>query len=200
VYLSRYADIQKETRWDQCLGTCKKSLQKLVQDFGEASPYFAILVADGDKMGNAIAFIDSSKKHREFSQALADFAREARSIVQQNSGVLVYAGGDDVLAFVPLDKSVACSRSLYDEFAKNAPWSRDGTTFLCRSVCHGSFYGTIGRYSYLWANRRETCKNHILVRASKKTRWFRHPFDQTRQQSNCGKIQLVGMPGSVSES
>lgn len=128
VYLSRYADIQKETKvGSNVLEPCKKSLQKLVQDFGEASPYFAILVADGDKMGNAIAFIDSSKKHREFSQALADFAREARSIVQQNSGVLVYAGGDDVLAFVPLDKSVACSRSLYDEFAKKMqPWSRDG--------------------------------------------------------------------------
>ncbi|MFA6929598.1 MAG: type III-B CRISPR-associated protein Cas10/Cmr2 [Lentisphaeria bacterium] len=128
VYSSRYVDIQKETGvQSEALQSCKKALQNLIQTFGEASPYFSILVADGDKMGAAIASIQSSGKHREFSQALAAFAGEARNIVQQNSGVLVYAGGDDVLAFVPLDKSVACSRSLYDAFAKKKqPWSTEG--------------------------------------------------------------------------
>jgi len=35
----------------------------------------------------------------------------------KHNGCLVYAGGDDVLAFVPVDQCLDCSRTLHDEFA-----------------------------------------------------------------------------------
>ena len=80
-------------------------------------PYYAVLLADGDRMGQAIDRQASFADHRRLSQALAGFARQARAVVEQrHRGELIYAGGDDVLAFVPLHRAVACARELAQDF------------------------------------------------------------------------------------
>jgi CRISPR-associated protein Cmr2 len=91
-------------------------------------PYYAILLADGDYMGKVID--EQSKqgagKHREISQALDSFARNVEKIIETYTGALVYAGGDDVLAFMPLDTVLACAQELAGEFARQlAPFSYD---------------------------------------------------------------------------
>lgn len=76
-------------------------------------PYVACLVADGDRMGATLNALGSRDRHREFSATLSAFAREARTIVERDHrGALVYAGGDDVLAFVCLPEALACARAL----------------------------------------------------------------------------------------
>lgn len=82
----------------------------------EPQPYFAILVADGDRMGDLISRQDDPKAHRSLSKTLDDFAREARHIVRDHKGFMVYSGGDDVLAFLPVNRAVACARALSEEF------------------------------------------------------------------------------------
>ncbi len=58
--------------------TVRSSLQDALKKLGgEPEPYLAVLVADGDKMGEAISTLDSADEHREFSQALAGFAGAA---------------------------------------------------------------------------------------------------------------------------
>jgi CRISPR-associated protein Cmr2 len=86
--------------------------------FGEPNPYYAILVADGDRMGKVISNIKSCKRHQEFSATLAAFAGEARTIVEndRHRGVMVYAGGEDILAFLPVDTCIAAARELHDKF------------------------------------------------------------------------------------
>jgi CRISPR-associated protein Cmr2 len=71
-------------------------------------------------MGAAISATGDSALHCELSRQLADFAREARKIVEseRHRGTLVYSGGDDVLAFLPVDTCLACARELHDEFGK----------------------------------------------------------------------------------
>lgn len=86
-------------------------------DGGEPLPYIAVLVADGDRMGVAINGLKDPESHRALSQRLDDFARDARKIVEAKRGQLIYAGGDDVLAFVPLHRVLACARSLADDFS-----------------------------------------------------------------------------------
>ena len=81
-------------------------------------PYFALLVADGDRMGAAISEIDSIEGHQKFSSTLSKFAGEARDIVRNFHGVCVYTGGDDVLAFLPLDTCLGCARKLHDAFGE----------------------------------------------------------------------------------
>lgn len=66
--------------------------------------YYAILVMDGDRIGDLLRK-KSAEAHgaMQVSQALAEFSKKVESIVNKNDGVLVYAGGDDVLALFPMD-------------------------------------------------------------------------------------------------
>ena len=84
--------------------------------YGEPNPYLAILVADGDQMGKAISSINSADRHRNFSGKLSAFANEAKSIVESHHGCTVYTGGDDVLAFIPVDTCIYAARALHETF------------------------------------------------------------------------------------
>jgi CRISPR-associated protein Cmr2 len=96
----------------------RHELRPLYRKIGEPSPYVACLVADGDRMGKALDGLDDQQADRRFSKATAAFARKAREIVEQDHrGSLVYAGGDDVLAFLPVTDAVACAHALRRDFA-----------------------------------------------------------------------------------
>lgn len=90
----------------------REYVNPILRRISEPYPYVACLVADGDRLGRAIDDIDSSDAHRQFSAALAGFANTARDIVERHKGVLVYAGGDDVLAFVPIPEVLSCAQEL----------------------------------------------------------------------------------------
>lgn len=81
--------------------------------------YYAILLADGDRMGEVIDFQakQGDDAHRELSRALDTFAGSVNSTVADNEGALVYAGGDDVLAFMPLHTALQCARKLATDFS-----------------------------------------------------------------------------------
>jgi CRISPR-associated protein Cmr2 len=91
----------------------------------EPSPYYAILVADGDGMGAVIDYQakgkdggkDGMMRHRRVTQHLAKFAQDARRIVKENDGVALYTGGDDVMAFLPLHRALTCGAQLAKAFS-----------------------------------------------------------------------------------
>lgn len=85
---------------------------------GDPLPYYAILVADGDSMGEIIKQKTSPSEHRNLSKALDSFAGSAGDIVEEHDGRLIYSGGDDVLAFLPLHKAIECAHALAKRFAK----------------------------------------------------------------------------------
>jgi CRISPR-associated protein Cmr2 len=114
VYRSRHFEWEEEL--EEHDRPKIKDIHDPLQRLPEPKPYLAVLVADGDRMGAAIAALDSPEAHREFSKALAGFANAARMIVQEHYGVLVYAGGDDVLAFLPVDQCLLCARALHEDF------------------------------------------------------------------------------------
>lgn len=85
----------------------------------EPPSYIACLVADGDRMGAAISALPGPDANRKFSELLAQFPTGARQIVEnEHLGSLVYAGGDDVLAFVPTVLALSCARALAEKFRK----------------------------------------------------------------------------------
>jgi CRISPR-associated protein Cmr2 len=116
----RWKPVFKEHEWDgdpDAWG--RRHVEPLFAQLGEPYPYVACLVADGDRMGRIIDRLPSADAHRALSRSLAGFAREARAIVEQEHlGSLVYAGGDDVLAFLPLPTALACAGSLRNAFAR----------------------------------------------------------------------------------
>jgi len=99
------------------LDNIERNLKLLTDEIGEPDPYLAVLIADGDRMGKIISSIDSAEKHRNFSKKLSEFSSNARRIVErQNNGCLVYSGGDDVLAFLPVDRCLNAARMLHNNF------------------------------------------------------------------------------------
>lgn len=126
VYESRYSDLADESGKDiSDLHGLRNALHRLTKGksdsglgLGEPDPYLAVLVADGDRMGETISRIDEIENHRDLSARLAEFAGNVKRIVEDHCGVCVYAGGDDVLAVVPVDKALNCARKLHDDFQK----------------------------------------------------------------------------------
>lgn len=101
----------------KCTNILHKS--KLQGGFGEPDPYLAILVADGDKMGKVISGKTKYQEHITFSETLSKFAKEAREIIEKkNCGCLVYSGGDDVLAFLPVNTCIKAARELHNFFGE----------------------------------------------------------------------------------
>jgi len=70
------------------------------------SPFYAILLMDGDSLGCKMGNIDNQSK---ISSALQIFTEAVPAIVYDNNGFLVYAGGDDVLAILPLEDAFRCA-------------------------------------------------------------------------------------------
>jgi CRISPR-associated protein Cmr2 len=108
-----------DTPDSKAMEEAKKALEKffqriesLLSDAARPDPYYAILLADGDSMGTVIDNQDTPDKHRNLSQALDAFAGSVEDIVKSYQGALIYAGGDDVLAFLPLHTVVQCAREL----------------------------------------------------------------------------------------
>jgi len=133
LFEERLVDVVANTTGFEPAKEALRTFYKHVDEaLGKARPipYYAILLADGDFMGQAID--EQSKheqgagKHREISHVLDGFAGDAREIVKKYTGAPVYAGGDDVLALMPLHTVLACAQELAKEFSKRlAPFKYD---------------------------------------------------------------------------
>lgn len=80
------------------------------------SPYYAFLMADGDKMGSQLRNIQHVESHIAFSKTLSTFASKASGIISECEGTLIYGGGDDVMAYVPVHKCLEAAGRLQSEF------------------------------------------------------------------------------------
>lgn len=97
------------------------ALRKLCNAVGDhPTPYYVLIQMDGDHMGTLVSNSQSKEQHKEISMALSTFARNhTPQIVQkEHPGRLVYAGGDDVLAFSPLDGVLTMIDKLQRQYIK----------------------------------------------------------------------------------
>lgn len=94
-------------------------LEKLYKEVGsKPSPFYGILLMDGDSMGELLV-----NHGEEVSIALAEFSSQVDSKVKEHGGVTVYAGGDDVLAMLPVTNAIGCAVELsicFEEAFKKA--------------------------------------------------------------------------------
>lgn len=94
---------------------------KSASDIEPAFPYFAVLVADGDRMGEQLGRHTTPATHRLLAEKLDAFSVRAAADVAATDGQLVYAGGDDVLALVPVVRVIDCAEKLANSFAEFVP-------------------------------------------------------------------------------
>lgn len=98
------------------IGKALQSLQKTADS--KPGAYAAVLVGDGDHMGLAIDKIPTIEGHQTFGRYLSEFSCEAGVIVAKHQGSLIYSGGDDVMAYLPLNAFAECCYELQDSFKK----------------------------------------------------------------------------------
>ena len=124
LLISRHDAMIKEAKdFNRARDLCAKIEQYIEHSFPDErkhdrpqEPYLVFLCADGDRMGATLAGMKAPDEHRKFSGELSKFAKQARDIVEEERGVCVYAGGDDVMAFLPLDTALLCARRLRNVF------------------------------------------------------------------------------------
>lgn len=67
------------------------------------APYYALIKADGDSMGKTLSGL-GIEEHVAFSRSMTDFSIRVHSRLRELDCMPVFAGGDDVLAVLPLHR------------------------------------------------------------------------------------------------
>lgn len=102
----------------------RNELARNLENLGAApSPFYAMLLMDGDLVG---ALLQKHKdKTKAISNSLNRFSQQVPSCIEKGNGIVVYAGGDDILALLPLESALPTAirlRLLYQtEFANVIP-------------------------------------------------------------------------------
>jgi hypothetical protein len=105
------------------LNDLRAALGQLLSRAGLGQPprYYAVLAMDGDKMGEKINQMDDDEDQRAISDALRRFATDVQRIVEdEGGGRVVYAGGDDVLALLPLGTALDTADALRQAYTRQA--------------------------------------------------------------------------------
>lgn len=113
VFGFRLDNALANVRGDAEAESLLKELSKVLRSIdSQPVPYAVILKADGDRMGELLSKAQTADESRAISKALHGFAQSVRGIVRNHRGHAIYAGGDDVLAMLPLENAVACAQKL----------------------------------------------------------------------------------------
>jgi CRISPR-associated protein Cmr2 len=102
---------------EKALDELQKALPEKKGLAREATPFYALLLMDGDGMGKLLSGYPAHQ--RRIAQALGRFTQQVPTIVNRNNGKLIYAGADDVLALLSLDQAIACAQECREAY-KNA--------------------------------------------------------------------------------
>lgn len=121
---SARASAVQDTQTDDAIEAMRRALVETAaqpgrggEPCGSPVPYAVVLQADGDRMGALLSSARSADEACDISRALHGFAGRVRATVRGHRGHAVYAGGDDVLALLPLVSAVACAQALAEDFA-----------------------------------------------------------------------------------
>ncbi len=124
----RDGEVFFEGQWPALAKELGSDIRRLVRPFfaggrdglrlPEPNPYIACLSADGDRMGRALSQLATADDQRKLSSQLASFSKRTREIVERHYGVLIFAGGDDILALLPVVHAVDCAEALRAVFVE----------------------------------------------------------------------------------
>ncbi len=105
--------LANDSLWLEGTGDTRRDLADMLKKFAvKPATYYAVLMVDGDLLGALLRKADP----KVVSNSLAIFADKVPGIVNRYSGVLVYAGGDDVLALLTAQHAVALAAELRRQY------------------------------------------------------------------------------------
>lgn len=84
----------------------EKALESLKLPEKAPTPFYAVLMMDGDSLGAQMSVPNNQK---QIADSLNAFTSNVPDVVKEKNGFLIYAGGDDVLALLPLEDALPCA-------------------------------------------------------------------------------------------
>lgn len=113
---------------DKKCGIARDTLKKVYIKVGrQPSKYYTIASMDGDNMGKLMSgeYLDDQKFTIDYqiklSRTLAENGKKSIDIIQKETkgnGYSVYSGGDDILAFLPIERSLSVINETRNYFSK----------------------------------------------------------------------------------
>ncbi|WP_431887558.1 Cas10/Cmr2 second palm domain-containing protein [Nocardiopsis alba] len=133
------------------------------------TPHLAVLVQDLDSMGRHLSgrrthpdrepLEVDEESHSDVSRLLSQVAADQRAAIDAAGGVVVYAGGDDLLALVPAATALEAARACQETIPPSLPTASTGLLFFH----HGSSLGqALGRARDLLDLAKERPGKHAL--------------------------------------
>lgn len=120
ISLEKYADCFYLERKELKKHGALKDYTALKRILGEEpQKYACVLVGDGDHMGKSLDRIETAEGHRAFTRHLGEFTKKIDETIRRYEGSLIYAGGDDVMAYVPLHTIVDCADAIRKKFSES---------------------------------------------------------------------------------
>lgn len=101
---------------DLALNHLQEVIKPIWKDKGQPVSYAVLLLADGDKMGELLDAAKTKEQHQAITKALSAFADAVAEKTREFAGHTIYAGGDDVLALLPLHTAYECAKALSELF------------------------------------------------------------------------------------
>lgn len=123
-------DLAAEGDLIAALELAREELANLQKTVGPSPAYYAVLMLDGDEMGkwmsgakpDPVRLPLTLARHVSLSQVLTILAREVMpALLDDWPGVLVYAGGDDLLALGPVKGVLPAAQRLQTGFREGLP-------------------------------------------------------------------------------
>lgn len=131
-----FSHVRENTKLCPDRGRVKAVTQaiKAAGQDGEPSPFYAILLMDGDSLGRLLQSDPNAPP--KISRALNDFTSRVPALVDRHNGFLIYAGGDDVLALLPLEDALGCAAAIRSAYlaAFQQAFGRDGCSTLSAAI------------------------------------------------------------------
>ena len=148
-----------------------EEIHKIAKEKGlKFCKYYAILMLDGDSMGRWLSgeFLEKKTELKEFHKKLTkelgtyaecvDGEKSENGIIKEPRGKLVYAGGDDVLAFVnlnhllPVMKELRTNFPVFEEFGFGIKDNKKSSASVGIAIAH---YKTPLSEVLKWARKME---------------------------------------------
>lgn len=102
------------------LARLTKPVRDLQGAYGPPPPYFALLFMDGDGVGSAIAGAGTDAELRDLVEQLDRYADTAEPMLRERFfGRAFYVGGDDLAAYLSVDKALGAAIALADYFREH---------------------------------------------------------------------------------
>lgn len=126
--------------WSQAKVLVKRlqpRVNKIQREYGCPTPYYAMLEADGDSIGSIIDGLTTEQRIK-LAKALYTFSDKAYGIIEEHGGYAFYSAGDEVKAYLPIDKVLPAYKKLLEAFEEKVKTVPDLKNELASSGLSGA--------------------------------------------------------------